>query len=186
MNIFLDTETTGVESGVHNLLTISAIATTDANVVINTLDIKVRPPKNKNLVVGFTALGVNNIDLKTHLAEAMNYESGKEELLKFLKASQPSNGIEKPVLVGHNIQFDLRFLDDALGRHYREFIHKYTEDTAVIGNFLGYRFKNLADLAYKLKIEVKKELLHTSMYDAELTRLVYFKLKDMVYGDING
>lgn len=184
MYLFLDTETTGLKAQVHDLLSLSMVLTDTKGKTLLVYDVFLKPNVEIDWVIDPIALQCNKINLVEHLKSAITYFKASDQLRSVYSEIHKTHtaGI-KPTIVGHNVSFDLAFMAKHLGEDHRLYCHKYSEDTAVIASFLGYKFKNLADLAKQLGIDVIESSLHTAAYDRDLTKAVYFRLKDKVYGE---
>jgi DNA polymerase III epsilon subunit-like protein len=185
MYLFTDTETTGLTTDCE-MLTAGFLLTDDSGKVIDTLVLKCKPELAK-MLVDAEALAVNKIDLVEHLKTAETYTKCAHTLLGWLNKHAVSK--LNTTLVGHRLDFDLGFLrtkkvmDDLIVRNY---FRKYVEDTGVIASFLRIKFNKLVELAEALKIDISDLVAHTELGDCEITRRCYFKMVDMVYGEVNG
>lgn len=141
--LFIDTETGGLDPEKHSLLTV-AFATYQDGEIKEAAEWSV---KHKDYIVNATALKINNIDLVEHDSKAKEKEFVVREMIEFIKEAF---GEEKPVIAGHNINFDINFLSK-LFKECREFWSKYashrTLDTCGIIRFLYHSGKITEDVA---------------------------------------
>lgn len=79
-------------------------------------------------------------------------------------------------LVGHNISFDLKFIN-----FIPETIKTFCTMNVFRKAFNGLPYK-LYDVADYFKFDYNKNNLHNSIYDAELTSKIFFKICNMAYG----
>ncbi len=183
MYLFLDTETAGLKPA-QPLLSAAFILTDDTDKEIDRLVLKVKSEGIPSIDV--EAMAVNKIDLVAHWKIALLPKAAAVEFLKFLN----KNGVSKlnTTMVGHNIEFDLAFIYEYLmdEKTVRMYFNKYKEDTGIIAKFLKLKFGKLAELAAALKIDISDLEAHTEVGDTEITRRCYWKMHDMVHGDING
>lgn len=130
--LFIDTETGGLNPEKHSLLTV-ALAVYNDNKII---DIKEIAIKHREYVVTPKALEVNNINLVEHDKQSISSKDAVNEIIKFIKENF---GEEKPVIGGHNIEFDYKFLDKLFFNE-KEYLWKYVShrklDTCSLINYL--------------------------------------------------
>lgn len=171
--IFLDTETTGLDEEVHEIIEVSLL--------IETVDLesperpspvvewskKIKPQHLENASPEALAVnGYNEEDWK----DAVPFEEVASELRLLLM-----NG----VLVGHNIQFDIRFLQKAfkragveadLGHHFIDTVTLAYEHWGISGEVEKL---SLDTLRKYLRIPVAK--IHSSLKDAYDCRAVFYR-----------
>lgn len=112
MYLFIDTETGGLTPD-FSLLTVSAILTDSAfNVVcVHDLDpgLYLRV-KHANYTTHPRAMAVNGIDLAEHDQYGFTVEESREAFSAFVKEGRVLLGHKKLVPAGHNVPFDVKFL----------------------------------------------------------------------------
>ena len=187
--LVLDTETGGLDENVHSLLTVGMVIIDDDKIIDRT-EFRI---KKDCFNVSSEALKINNIDLTT--LEEPEYEAF-QRMLNFINRHFKSKKIN---LLGHNIQFDIRFFkkfwEDNINKsndyllkenfNYNKIFSHHNMDTMVISKFLKDigRLKvssvSLENLIYNFNL--KAESRHTAMEDATMTALVYFELKKMFH-----
>lgn len=171
--IAFDTETTGLDANVNNLLTATFIVLdTDLN-ELDRLNISL---KSESYTINAKAMEVNKIDIVKHQTNSKDLIDTKAQLINFLKKNK-TNFYLTPV--GHNIQFDIQFIKKLLGDEYNNYFSYNSVDTIVIANFL----KMCGKLPERQPVSLSKlseyygigglrtgdEAFHTSEYDTEIT-----------------
>ena len=130
--LFIDTETGGLNPDKHSILTI-ALAVYDGKNIIELKEIAIQ---QREYVVTAKALEINNINLVEHDKSAISTKDAVNEIIQFIKANFLE---EKPVIAGHNIEFDYKFIDK-LFLSEREYLWKYVShrkiDTCSLINYL--------------------------------------------------
>jgi DNA polymerase III epsilon subunit-like protein len=112
MYLFFDTETGGLTPD-HSLLTVSAIVT-DKNfdiVTVHDMDpgVYIRL-KYSNYVTHPKAMEVNKIDLNDHDENGFTVAEASEIFESFVKEGRAALGGGKLIPAGHNVPFDMRFV----------------------------------------------------------------------------
>lgn len=112
MYVFFDTETGGLQPH-YSLLTLSAIAVDPQLQIVPLLDFHpglYLRVKHDNYVVSDRALKINKIDLATHDQLGFTVAEVVEVLQAFLYEARVVMGVQRLIPAGHNISFDMRFL----------------------------------------------------------------------------
>lgn len=170
--IAFDTETTGLDANVNNLLTATFIVLDSELVELNRLNISL---KSQNYTVNPQAMEVNKIDLGKHHQTSKDLIDTKTQLINFLKKNK-TNFYLTPI--GHNIQFDIQFIKKLLGNDYNNYFSYNSVDTIVIANFLKMCGKlperqpvSLSKLSeyYGIQRQIDDQAFHSSEYDTEMT-----------------
>jgi DNA polymerase III subunit epsilon len=182
--LFLDTETGGLDSGKHSLLSIGLVVG-DMGVVRHSMEILV---KHETYVVSAGGLRVNRIDLVKHDAVALEPVEAMAVLDVFLQQYFPC--VKEPIfLVGHNVAFDRDFLGvffAQLGRPLEPRISHRLVDTHSIAAALRDAGKldldNLSSsvLFDHFGIQIPEEKRHTALGDALGTFELYWKLVELM------
>jgi len=130
--LFIDTETGGLKHEKHSLLTIALAVYSDHKIV----DEKEIAIKHRDYVVNTKALEINKINLVEHDKIAIVSKEAVQEIITFIKKNF---GDEKPIIAGHNVEFDYKFLDKLFFNE-KEYLWKYVShrklDTCSLMNFL--------------------------------------------------
>lgn len=103
--LFADVETGGLIPGTHSLLQVGLAAYKDG-VIVDTLKFYI---KQDTYVVTPEAMKINGLDLTVLKAEGIDKFKAVDEIVKFI---EKNFGTEKPILVGHNVNFDKNFLQE--------------------------------------------------------------------------
>ena len=102
--LLIDTETTGFDSEKHQILEIGMLVLEQGE-VINSLNIKL---KHKEYVLTAGAMKANKIDIVKHEEYALSAKDACEKILKFLECNYSE---EHYLVVGQNVDFDIKFLE---------------------------------------------------------------------------
>lgn len=180
--LVIDTETGGLSAEKNSILSFAAVvfenlvATNEIEVYVKEDDIQVTPK----------AMEVNKIDLKWLRA---NGKSPVEALSLLEKFVVDNFGTEKVSPAGHNVGFDVRFMQRLFrlaGKNYDDMFSHRTLDTAAVLRFLSMTGKidmktASADEAFKyFKIEISPDKRHTALGDAKATAEMLTKLAAIV------
>lgn len=162
--VIFDVETTGLSAIYDKVIELSAVKMENGN-VIDEFEEFIDP--------GFP-LSETTINLTSITNEMVRGSlSEKEVFTKFREF------YEDAIIVGHNVTFDIGFMNTGYLRHGMEEIKNPIIDTLTLARFLyptlkGYRLNTLAK-----KFNVALEHHHRAIYDAETTgHLCYLFLKD--------
>jgi DNA polymerase III alpha subunit (gram-positive type) len=172
MYLALDTETTGVLSIKHNLLTACFIVLNKNLHEIDRLNLSI---KYNEYTVTIKALEINKIDLITHHYNSIDLASARSVLNEFLI----KNEMDLLIPIGHNVSFDLNFvLDSGLltKEEYDTFISKRIVDTLTIARYLKTTGKipknqsvSLSNLCDFFNLTCENENYHNAEYDIQMT-----------------
>jgi len=170
--IAFDCETTGIHENC-NLLTVTFIVLNSDLIEENRLNISL---KQDGYYVYPEALQVNKINLILHHKESLYLIDARKKLHEFLIANK---GTFNFIPIGHNIQFDIRFIKKSgllTNEEYSKYISCNPIDTLVIAQFLKLSKKlhdkqslSLISLCKSFGLQNNKELEHSSEYDIEMT-----------------
>lgn len=131
MVLWIDTETGGVDDKINPILTLGLAVTDDDYKVIFKNEFKI---KNKyDLVCEEKALMVNRINLEEHNKYALD---PIEVILLFNKTIKKFFKGEMPLIMGHNINFDIGFIKQMYLREKKEFKYFRNLDTLQLCRFL--------------------------------------------------
>jgi DNA polymerase III alpha subunit (gram-positive type) len=182
-----DTETGGLEPGVHSLLTAYfCVLDSETWEMIDELDLKMKPEDGKYNVQP-KAMEINGIDLDEHDKVAITYKEAASELKKFLIKNKIKGKRTHYMPLGQNIAFDLNFLkayiltDDELrklGVYYGAMDTKNIVDfLKLIGIFPDYMKTNLGAIVEHLGLP--KRNAHEAKDDVLMTVDVFKALVDL-------
>ena len=108
--VALDTETGGINPAEHSLLELALVVMDDRGTILTEYNAEVQP-KDGLYRIAPKALEINQIDLRTHAAEAMPAEQVAQQAQAFLAPFRASGPL---ILVGWNVNFDRGFLQHQL------------------------------------------------------------------------
>ena len=171
--ICFDTETTGLDSNVNNLLTATFI-TLDSE--LNEADRLNIDLQHQNYNVNSIAMGINKIDLVQHHKNATNLIDTRVTLINFLEKNKQDFNL---IPIGQNIKHDILFLKTILNNEeYNKYFSYNSIDTISIAHFLklagklpekqSVKLTNLSDY-FGNSLDTDTDKQHTSEYDTEMT-----------------
>ncbi|MDO4903533.1 MAG: PolC-type DNA polymerase III [Limosilactobacillus sp.] len=162
--VIFDVETTGLSAIYDKVIELSAVKMQDGN-VLERFDEFIDP--------GFP-LSEQTTNLTSITDEMVRGSKTEEEVFKMFK-----DFCKGAIIAGHNVSFDMGFMNTGYRRHEMEEITEPVIDTLPLARFLypdlrGYRLNTLSK-----KFKVALEHHHRANYDAEATgHLLYKFLKD--------
>ncbi len=178
--VVIDVETGGFDNQRDALLEVAAVFVNyDGNgnlVPVNTLHYHVKPFEGAN--IDPEALKITGIDPYHPLRPAFDEKRVAEKLFGAIREYQKAQGCTRSILVGHNAQFDLGFINALAERtaYARNPFHPFsTLDTVSLGA-LAYGQTVLARIARQAGIAYDNEKAHGAKYDTELTADVFCKI----------
>ena len=189
----LDLETTGLPEDKPSVVEIGCVHY-NGEERVSEFSVKFQPDWYKNISLG--ALRVTKTDLEDFSARP-EADTGAIKFVSYLVNDVfPITGSKQIKILGQNVAFDVQLLRKYLKRHkvtgWQYIFNHGVIDTSSIGNFLReaglieLEKMSLELLAEFFKLEVKKELLHTGLYDADLSARVYFAALKLVRDLKNG
>jgi DNA polymerase III epsilon subunit-like protein len=182
MKLVIDTETGGTDPQTHSLLEFSAIEVRGG-------DTFTRRVKEDPMLVTAGALEVNRLDL-SKWSSAVGPCLAAFQFRDWIMARQ-EHSADQVELIGHNIDFDYRFLERLfhladLTDEFRRLFSYRKRDTAGIARFLEdvgvltLKGRKLKDICDTLNVWFPPDKEHTSLGDAQATRLLYERLIGIV------
>ena len=176
--LFLDTETGGLDSEKHDLLTIGLVVWENMQ-ILDELELKI---SRESYRAEESALKVNGINLKQLEKEGINEKEVINQLLYFVKKNFGEN--KNFVVAGHNINFDKDFLKKFLKDNYINWSNHFgyrTIDTMTLllfvylqGKTEGRRLGKLDDAIQHFNLDPEER--HTALCDARVTARLFEKL----------
>ena len=124
------------------------------------------------------ALDVNGIDPDHPLRPAIPERDALQRTFREVRAEIKATGCRRAILVGHNAQFDLSFLNEAVERANikRNPFHPFSVfDTATLGG-IAYGQTVLARAVKAAGLEWDASSAHSAAYDAELTADLFCRI----------
>lgn len=185
--LFLDTETTGLNFGHNEIVQMSGIVDIDGKRV-DAFDIKFKPKYPER--TSKEALEKQNVTVDTLL----EYPSREQGFIKFMeilnKHCDRFDKNDKFYIVGYNVNFDRRFLNDLFEEFDNKFIGAYFWPESIDVMSLAVLFKlsgklnspnlKLTSVCDAFKLPFKEGTAHNSMYDIIQTYKLFYKIQDMV------
>ena len=142
--ILVDTETTGLDEKKHQILEVGILVIKNMEVVAE-LEVKI---KHREYTVTAKAMEANKINIPEHEKEALFEKEAAEKILEFLNKHKSEND-EGYIVIGQNVQFDIKFLEEMFLRVYK--IKEYRQA-------ISYRSLDIMQLAMIKNIEGKINL----------------------------
>lgn len=185
--IAFDTETGGLDNQKTDILT-AYFAILDENFQLQAeLDLKVRPDGDDPYRVTAGALSINNINIIKHHKEALTKTDAAECLKTFLRNYKPA-GRERLVPVGHNVLFDIGFVQEHLlpKKDWDCYCSHRKIDTADIAYFLSLppnekiNSKNFALESLVEYFNLPKAAMHNAKNDTLATIMILREMRKLV------
>lgn len=142
--ILIDTETTGVDEKKHQILELGILVIKDLK-VIDKFEVKI---KHREYTISAKAMEANKINIIEHEKEALFEKEAAEKILEFLNKHKSEND-EGYIVIGQNVQFDIKFLEEMFLRAYK--IKEYRQA-------ISYRSLDIMQLAMIKNLEGKISL----------------------------
>lgn len=168
--LVMDTETGGLEAGLHSLLQVGLLVCEDGR-VLDELKVNIVEENISDYVVTDMAMKINGINLETHTGYT------KEEAVELIIAFVKKHFTKPAQTAGHNVGFDVSFvkmLFKAVGAVYDDVFSYRLLDTSSIARFLIFagvipNRGKLGDLANYFGIDFEESKLHDSLVDCHVT-----------------
>lgn len=186
---FFDTETTGLDPEVHEIIQIAGILTDPEYNLIKEAKANLMPRDWTK--ASPEALQVNGVNPATWKATYPNTGMALDRIYSFIFNNVPDG--EKIGLVGYNVEFDIGFLKSLMRKENRKFYFslKYTLDVmqmvqfwaTVTGVELGSSYK-LVDICAKLGIDNGDA--HDAFADIKMTHKLMCYMRDDIRDKMNG
>jgi DNA polymerase-3 subunit epsilon len=185
--LFIDTETGGTDPASNSLLSLGLVVWMELEVRAS-LEILI---DDGILNVTEKALEINRIDLDEHRKKAVSPDVAIRQMDKFINSHFPKD--EKIVLGGHNVNFDVNFLNAFLSRNgynvQQRFSHRYVDTSAIL-------FYLFLTGKIKRKLTASQDALdyfgitvqgrHTALGDAVATAQLFSRLVGILYREPRG
>jgi len=165
--VFLDTETTGLEPKLgHRIIEIAAVEMLDRRPTGRRLHHYLNPERESEA----GALQVHGLT-REFLRDKQKFRDITQELLEFIDGAE---------LIMHNAPFDVGFLDHELGLAELQPLHSYCQaitDTLKMAKDLHPGKKNNLDaLCERYQVDNSRRTLHGALLDAELLAEIYLAM----------
>ncbi len=181
--VVVDVETGGFNARHDALLEVAAVLINfDENnqlVPVETIHYHVQPFKDAN--IDPESLKITGIDPYHPLRPALSEDKVAERFFGPIREYQKRNECTRSILVGHNAQFDLGFINALAERtqYARNPFHPFSAlDTVSLGA-LAYGQTVLARIARMAGIEYDSSRAHGAKYDTELTAQIFCKIMNL-------
>lgn len=178
--VVVDVETGGFDAKKDALLEVAAVLVNfdekQRLVPVDTIHYHVQPFKNAN--IDPESLKITGIDPYHPLRPALEEAKVAERLFAPIRDYQKKQGCNRSILVGHNAQFDLGFINALAERtkYDRNPFHPFSAlDTVSLGA-LAYGQTVLARIAREAGLEYDSSKAHSAKYDTELTAEIFCKI----------
>jgi DNA polymerase III epsilon subunit-like protein len=183
--LFIDTETGGIDPASHSLLSLALVVwkELDARASIEILI------NDGVLNVTEKALEINGIDLSDHKKKAVSPDLALQQLDQFL--GNHFSRDEKITLGGHNINFDVNFLNAFLTRNGYNFQQRFSHRSVDTSSILFYLYLTGK---IKRKLTASQDAFdyfgitvpgrHTALGDAFATAQLFSKLVSILCRDV--
>lgn len=180
--IVLDTETGGLDEKKNPITEIGLqVLDTKKLTVIDTWQTYVKP--YEKLFIDPKALAATQLSMED-IETGLDYRVAAKELAKvFIKHTSGSRSLKKPILIGHNTQFDIKFLEQLykfLDKDLYEYIDKYFVCTMKQQQNIELSSRNFEKTRFTLtacceRMGVKLHSAHGAMADVEATKKLFIK-----------
>jgi DNA polymerase III subunit epsilon len=185
--LFIDTETGGIQPGKNSLLSLALVVWKESKIGAST-EILIN---DGVLDITEKALEVNGIDMEEHKKKAVLPTVALQQFDDFIKANFPAD--EKIVLGGHNITFDVNFLNAFLAannyNYHQRFSHRFIDTASIL--FYLYLTRKL-----KTRVNSSQQAFdyfgitvdgrHTALGDALATAQLFSRLISILHRDSKG
>jgi DNA polymerase III subunit epsilon len=182
--LFIDTETGGVDPANHSLLSLALVVWKEGE-VRESIEILIN---DGVLNVTEKALEINGINLSEHKKKAVSPDLALQQFGQFLDIHFSRD--EKIILGGHNINFDVNFLNGFLSRNgysfQQRFSHRFVDTSSIL--FYLYLTGKI-----KRKLTASQDAFdyfgitvpgrHTALGDAFATAQLFSKLVSILHRD---
>ena len=183
--LIIDVETTGLSSEHNQILTVGMLTIEMKKRGYKVIDSEHLRIKHKEYNVNPIALKINKINLKEHHKIGINPGLACKRINRFIS----SHDLKKFPLVGHNLRFDLRFLNSLFNQAERKktFTSGFSDfvDTMAIWRNLKANGAVPSHLSGSLKtvagyFDVNYENAHDALNDCHITAEVYNNIVKML------
>lgn len=178
--VVVDVETGGFDAKKDALLEVAAVLVNFNDkqhlVPVETIHYHVHPFKGAN--IDPESLKITGIDPFHPLRPALEEAKVAERLFAPIREYQKQQACSRTILVGHNAQFDLGFINALAERtqYDRNPFHPFSAlDTVSLGA-LAYGQTVLARIAKEAGLEYDSGKAHSAKYDTELTAEIFCRI----------
>jgi len=178
--VIIDIETAGFDAKKNPVLEIAAVIVEydeQENLVV-TEDYSANVIPFENSILDPSALKFTGIDPYHPFRMSVTEKEALAKLFKPIKLAVKRNNCTRAILVGHNPNFDINFLNAAIERSKvkRSPFHPFsTFDTATLGGLM-YKQTVLAKIGKAADMQWDNEQAHSALYDAKQTAEIFCKI----------
>ncbi len=183
-NLYIDTETTGIHPKKNGLIQLSGIIEIEGKIAEN-FNFFVKPfPKDEINEEALQVSGTTHKDLKKYASPKNIFKKFTTLLEKYI---DPYNKEDKFFFVAYNANFDKSFIVNFFIKNDNHYFSSYFFFPPIDVMYLAAEhLKNrratmenfkLATVAKTLEIRLDTSKLHDAMYDIELTKMIYDKIR---------
>jgi len=178
--VIVDIETAGFDAKKNPMLEIAAVIVEydeQENLVV-TEDYSANVIPFEKSILDPAALKFTGIDPYHPFRMSVTEKEALDKLFKPIKLAVKRNNCSRAILVGHNPNFDINFLNAAIERSKvkRSPFHPFsTFDTATLGGLM-YKQTVLAKIGMAANMPWDNEQAHSALYDAKQTAEIFCKI----------
>lgn len=184
--LFIDTETGGLDSRVHSIISLAAVVWRDGQLG-NRFEVFIREP---HLCLDPEALSVNRIDVHWLQRNGKTPQLAVEEFERFICQNFSVAGdAPRVTLAGHNVGFDVGFLKRLYGfsnhSYDKRFGHRSIDTSSILAFLILAKIIPIdaprSDLAFSyFGIEFEPNSRHTALGDCIATAKMFNRLLNLI------
>jgi len=190
--LFIDTETGGLDSRVHSILSLAAVVWRDGQLG-SRFEVFIREP---DLSMDPEAMSVNKIDVKWLQSNGKSPQRAVEEFEMFLGQNfSIADDAPRITLAGHNVGFDVEFLKRLYGfsnhSYDKRFWHRTVDTSSILAFLILAKIIPIdvprSDIAFSyFKIEFEPNSRHTALGDCIATAKLFNRLLNLIPAPTQG
>ncbi len=183
--LVVDTETGGIDSKTNKLLEIAAAVYNSHGEKIDSFHIFLSEEACANKTTSLVALKLNKYRTRT---SPLPLETNKEAAIKFSNWILEVSLKHNPILVGHNVDFDIKFIDEFMKENgfieWNKVFGIHHIDTLMLAKVLQLtqniksKYLNLSAVAEELGV-INKDA-HTAMSDVDTTAKILIRMLNLI------
>jgi len=178
--VIIDIETAGFDAKKNPVLEIAAVIVEydDQENLVITEDYSANVIPFEGSILDPAALKFTGIDPYHPFRMSVTEKEALAKLFKPIKLAVKRNNCTRAILVGHNPNFDINFMNAAIERSKvkRSPFHPFsTFDTATLGGLM-YKQTVLAKIGKAADMQWDNEQAHSALYDAKQTAEIFCKI----------
>lgn len=170
--LIIDTETTGFSPQKHQILTIGLVLYDKYNnIIVKQEELTIKP--NKDFEVSEIAMQINKIDINNNIRTGITYNEVIKKLYEFHNYQYDS-------VIGHNLDFDIRFLKEYLQDEFYRFLcsskFKHIDTVKMLKQSRKYKGINCKLQTACDYYDIKLDNAHNALNDCIATSKLYGKI----------